>query len=195
VTWALALTAPGAEFKVAAELTLRNVPFHLFKIRKTVVRRGKVLQEPAAAFPKYIFVKVVAAELYRVLTETVREIVAFVRVGEDCWQGSIKALQETLTRADADGFLTIAPPPCRFAVGQRVLVRGNSVISGHFARFQNMLGDDQAIVEQEWLGRHVPILVRVSDLSDLESMPRRHKKKRRKHRSRRRCHSPQPLVS
>ena len=182
MTWSLAITAPRAEFRVADTLLDRGVTHHLFKIREVVAHRGVVRDRIVAAFPRYVFVWVAIDELYQQIVETVHGIVDFARDGASVWRGSDGVLSEVLSRADSNGFLPDVQAPCPFFAGQRVIVRGNNIIAGYQAVFQRSIGNGRAIVEQEWLGRYVPIAVHIGDL---DALAVRRRKKRRHHRSRR----------
>jgi len=181
MTWALAITAPRAEFKVAEALREREIDHHLFKIREIVARRGRLIERVAAAFPRYVFI---ATNGLHLLFDQVHDIIDYARDNANqIWRGDQHVLSEILARTDAEGFLPIQEIPCAFRLGEHVIVRGDNIITGYQAVFQRSIGNARAIVEQQWLGRYVPIVVQICDLEALTE--RRRKKKRRHHRSRR----------
>ena len=192
MTVSLAITAPQAEFRVARALEQRAIPHHIFKIRKQLAFRGRPVERILPAFPRYIFLRILFDNIYHHLLETVSDIQDFLRENGAVWRGQQTVLDDILVRADANGFLMIPPPRCRFTPGQQVIVRGESLISGYEARFERQLSEELAIVEQPWLGRMVSVAVK---LQDLDPVPDRHQrnKKRRRHRPKRRnqnisCH-------
>lgn len=184
MAWSLAVTAPNAEFRVADAFVDLAFPHFLFRTRERVVQRGRVVERIVAAFPRYIFVFIPDFGMYRTMIDTIRDVTGFVRDGDNKpWRGDDDVIRAVVERTDSDGFLPVVEIPCPFHAGQRVIVRGDSVITGYQATFHHVVGNGRAVVEQEWLGRFVPIMV---NLQDLEPVEERHRKKKRRHRRSRR---------
>lgn len=67
-----------------------------------------------------------------------------------------------------DGFLQLPETPCPFRHGERIMVRGGGLIAAYYGIFQHALDGQHAIIEQEWLGRLVPVTVRLNDLDPMQ---------------------------
>jgi transcription antitermination factor NusG len=178
-SWILALAAPNTEFLVAERLERRGFCGHVFRIKSRRLRRGRMVDAAAPAFPRYLFVSA-ADDRWGDLLAT-EGVTGFVRNGG----GGPAHVPDTviadlLARANGET-LPVPEARCPFQRGERLIVRGAGVAAGHAAQFEYALGDGLAVVLQEWLGRWVPVTVQ---LDDLDKLPRRNgKKKRRRHRS------------
>ena len=83
MAWPLAVTAPNAEFRVADAFAQLAFPHFLFRTRERIVQRGRVVDRIVVAFPRYIFVFVIDFAMYRIMVETVRGVIGFVRDGDE----------------------------------------------------------------------------------------------------------------
>src|SRR5262245_25344952 len=180
--WSLAVTAPNSEFRAARALTRYSFEHHLFKIRRRIICRGRVVDCIRPAFPRYIFADV--AGFWSELRERCSAIVSFVRDSN----GGIAILPDPVVTSliaacDANGIMPtpeITSP--RFHLGDRVLIRGNGVMTGQRAIFQHLLNENSALVEIDWLGRMCPIAIAECDLILELEIPKPVRRKRRRRR-------------
>jgi transcription antitermination factor NusG len=164
-------------------LAIAQPQLELVVMRARRAKRGRVVDIVVPAFSRYVFARV-PNERWGEFFDQVEGVVGYVRNG-DGGPAHVEpqVIADLLARA-VDGFLPPPETPCPFRAGERVIVRGGGLIAGYYGVFQHALDDRHAVIEQEWLGRMVPVTVRIDDL---EHVDRRHAK-RRHHRSRRRPH-------
>lgn len=177
--WAMIVTAPNSEHIVARELReRRHVPHYFFKRQVKRVTRGRVHDNIVPAFPRYIFAP--PDECWKLKYEMPARVVDVVRSQLDgtLWTVSSSEIEELVARCNGGDVFPLPKEPDPYQHGDEVVVIGHHAAAGHRAVYQHLLGDNQALIEFNWLGRMVPTAV---DLRDIEKfMPR--KKRRRSHR-------------
>jgi|SRR5215831_4403889 len=185
--WQLLTTAPHAETHVASMLSRFDFPHWLFKYRRRLAHRGRIVERLAPAFPGYIFVQA------RNAWEFIRGLhgaSSFVEFGDGIADVPEHVVTGLVAAADAEGVLPISDEVAsssRFKCGDRLRIRGGPA-SGYNAIFQHLMHDDRALVLIDWMGRWVPINVHEADL-ELERTTVRGSSRRSRGRRRRRCHS------
>jgi hypothetical protein len=185
IMWSLAITAPNREFVVSRALERWAFQHHVFKIRRRIVHRGAAADRLYPAFPSYIFL--VTNGYWEALRE-VFGILEFVKQGERVAELPAATINSLLRVAGADDVLPVAAPPARFQTGDRVAIRGMSLLAGQCATFQHQLTEDQSIVLIDWMGRWVPIAIDERDLcADQQAKP--HARRRNRKRQYRRVES------
>jgi transcription antitermination factor NusG len=187
VPWSLGITAPNREFVVASKLDKWGFPNHVFKLKRCIVHRGFRAMRFKPAFPGYVFLDP------RACWEPLREefgIIEFVRSGE-----RVAELPETIVVSlvriamqigDEADVLPVEEPRSRFCQGDKVLVRGMTLLAGQWAVYQHALEDEQAVVLIDWMGRWVPVALDERDLvgeqkTRARGRPRRNRRARIEH--------------
>ena len=171
----MAMTAPNSELRVSKRLLDFNYSHILFTRRAQIVRRGRKLERLVAAWPRYVFIWVVDA------WDLLLKISGLWIVAHKLPEPTIAHIQ-TLTAKYPDHVLPTPIRPCRFAVGDKVLIQGQSLLAGRTAIFREAIDENFVLVEQEWLGRVVSFPV---DERDVEKFVLSKPKKKRRRRSRR----------
>jgi transcription antitermination factor NusG len=179
--WILATAQPNTEFAVSKRLERRSFAHHVFRIRTQRVNRGRMIDVDRAAFPRYIFVRI-PAERWVEFFEQVEGVAGYVRNGDGGPAHVSDSVIDGLLARAPNGLLAQPEAPCAFRLGERVIVRGYGVVAGYEGVFQHALDGVHAIIEQSWLGRQVPVTVRLDDLEHLSSRrrSRHHRPKRRR---------------
>lgn len=176
MSWSLALTPPSGEFRVARTLRQREIPHHLFKIRQRTAYRGITRDRLLPAFRGYLFIA--ASNQWDFL----RDYCGVSRfVSRELPSGIVPSL---VGLADSNDVLpTVEIPSCPFKQGQRVHIHGMSLLAGNVAIFENLADNDSAVVLLDWMGRWVPVLVDLRDItSELSGRTRRARRKRNRKR-------------
>jgi hypothetical protein len=177
--FAIGISKPACEFRVARQLSKYNFPHHVFKIKRRIAIRGRARDRFLPAFPTYIFVGNIEQQW-----EFLRERCGIVRfLHREIPPGIVPGL---VAMVDANGvFPTTETLSRRFKSGQRVRIIGTSALAGQLATFERMIDNDIALVLIPWLGRSVPL-----SLDERDLMPENHsgvtRRKRRGRRNRRR---------
>ena len=156
----------------------RALEHHVFRERRSVVRRGRISEHRVPIFPGYVFV---AAQEKWSLVRDIIGVIDFVRAGIDRGVAYVDdVVGELLSRADAEGVLLVPDVPVisRFSMGQMVRIVGAHVLAGQQAQFQRMLIGTQAVIELDWMGRMVPICIDERDLAIQERGRRRRRRRR-----------------
>lgn len=182
MSWSLAVTAPNREFVTARKLAQLNFDHHLFKIRRRGVFRGRPIDRLAAAFPGYLFIA--AREQWDLLRE---------RCGINRYVHRnlpISTVPSLVAQADAEGVLPTLERKSRFALNERVIIRGASLLSGHVGLFQNMVSEFESVVLLDWMGRFVPVAVDERDLIQASTETVKGRKRRRRRRGKRTSRGP-----
>lgn len=190
--WLLATTRPNAEARVSSKFVDLGVPHHLFRVRKRVAIRGRVVDTLVPAFPRYLFVAVEAETgepIYIPDLEFVDGFAGFVRFG-DAQPEIVPDGEVARLIADSHGDVLAFEPRSRFHAGDRVRIGGcrAGAVVDQIGVYQDTCEDGRAIILVDWMGRYVPIQL---DESDLEEYPKPnsklgHVKNKRKNKRRRR---------
>jgi transcription antitermination factor NusG len=187
LTWSLAVTVPNAEGAVSALLADRAVDHHVFRIRRSIIRRGRIADVLVPAFPRYVFIP--HDKCSAVLNE-VTGVTGLVRFGENFPEEvSDEVVDGLLSRCDPGDVLTIdVPDSTRFRRGDWVDVIGVGSAAGHHGLYQYALPLGRACVWFDWMGQMVPVDVDERDLCEREGVKQTNAKKKKKrknhHRSR-----------
>jgi hypothetical protein len=168
----LAVTAPNREFVTARKLAKLEFDFHLFKIRRRGIFRGRPIDKLAAAFPGYLFVA--ARDQWDLLRERCG-IARYVHRNLP-----ISTVPSLVAKADIQDILPSIEQPSRFSFNERVVIRGASLLAGHLGVFQNMVTEFEAIILLDWMGRFVPVAVDERDLIRLTETPKGRKRRQRR---------------
>jgi hypothetical protein len=190
--WALAISPTNRELSIARSLTRWNFPNLVFKIRNRIVRRGRLVDHVRPAFPRYIFCD--PLDKYHQMRARFG-IVDFVRDdGERIATVPDHALKSLRDIADDEDVLPSPnKPSARFKLGDRVMIRGSTMLAGYPAIFQHAVDESRAIVLIDWMGRWCPVGVDERDLeNELTEAPRR-KRRRRRGRNRNHIEAPGPV--
>jgi len=181
--WALLTTAPNTENSVARRLKDAQIEFLLIKQRIVRIMRGRKTEIFKAAFPRYIFVLVHDAwDAIRNITG----VIDWVRIGTQPAIIPDEIIKQLRARVDSDGALP-STKESKFKFGERVIVRGNGVVTGYQAIYQFTDSHGRACVLQEWMGRYCIVGVPEVDIEKMSSkiFHRRQRFNRRKLRRRR----------
>lgn len=147
-TWALAMTAPNIEHRVAAIFSQLKYEHHLFCHRVRSVNRGRVVERLRPAFPRYIFINMISLSWHRVL-----EIAGVSRFVCGYESGPIvvpSAIIEELVARQMDGALP-NPLASRFRFGDKVRVVGEQTfIFGNIGIYQYPVAPDRAFILLPW---------------------------------------------
>jgi len=178
-SWTLALTQPGRELTIAKRLDLYNFPVFLPKILARVCLRGRLTDRLRPAYGRYIWLD--TKSRFHEL-RTAFGIVDFLKSGP-----IVDLAVNGLMAVAPNGILPTPQIPSRFARGDRIVVRGNGLLTGQHGVFDRMLESEKAIVLVDWFGRLCPIPVLLDDLlAEPKVTPKPAKRKRRRHRRRNR---------
>lgn len=186
IVWSLGITAPNREFVVARALDKWGFRHHVFKIKRRIVHRGIAADRLFPAFPSYVFL--ITDGCWEPL-RAVFGIIEFVRAGDRVAVLPSSIMNSLLKVAGPEDVLPIAEPAARFRLGDRVLIRGMSLLAGQHATFQHQLADGQTVVLIDWMGRYVPVAIDERDLAAAgekksRSNGRRNNRQRRSHKLR-----------
>jgi transcription antitermination factor NusG len=163
---------------------LKSLDFQhiVFKIRRQIAARGRLLEQVRPVFPGYVFV--VARDAWIVLRNIVG-VLGFVHFGDRLENVPDDVVEGLRAQADADGVLNWslpdggAEPRLRQGDAVQVTLSGATYRGAFFA----YLAFDRAIIHLDWMGRMVPVSV---NLCDLGLEVRRSSGSRRRPRRRRR---------
>jgi hypothetical protein len=182
--WAMIVTAPNSEHRVARELReRRNVPHHFFQRAVQSVYRGRVFSRLVPAFPRYIFAPPeVCWALRREMPSRVVDVVRS-HVDGTLWTVSNSEMESLVARCAGGNTFPSPQTQDPYTMGDEVIIVGHHAAAGHRAVYQHMLGDNHALVLFSWLGRMVPTNVDLRDIEKWEPKERQ----RRRHRRRRRA--------
>lgn len=186
MSWSLGITAPNREFVVAKKLSKWGFEHHVFKLKKRIVHRGFPAVRFQPAFPGYVFLDP------RACWEPLREefgIIEFVRSVDQRIAELPEAVVASLVRialrvGDEADVLPVEEPRSRFEHGDRVLIRGMTLLAGQWAVYQHALEDQQAVVLIDWMGRWVPVALDERDLTGEQKTRARGRRPRRNRRAR-----------
>ena len=194
--WAVVTTMPASERGVIDEINRRfkpAIPVILFKRKFQVVRRGRVRDMFAPAFPRSLFVPL--EDCWRVRNEVwrVRTIVANE---SDCipWtapQATIDALTRRCQRDLEDGSYVLPPldKPEPFRRGDMLYIRGASSFYGQCGSYEGVVDEQTVLVGVQFLGRTVEVAFDLRDVELSTGVERSKKRRRRKRRRGRERHS------
>lgn len=156
---------------------------HIFRERRQIVHRGRIVERLYPIFPSYVFV---AAQNYFDRVRDILGVIDFVRIGQDVVSIGEHVIEELLSSADDEDVLPVPEQPIvsRFHVGDAVLIVGPSVMAGQRAIFQRILIGTQALVDLDWMGRMVPLCVDERDLTPITAPTGRRRGGRRRRRQR-----------
>jgi transcription antitermination factor NusG len=161
--WSLAVTAPCREARVSDVLKQFSFDHYVFKLRKNIVRNGRIFTLLVPAFPSYVFV---AARNSWDFIRDVTDVVGFVKFG-----GTVAEVPDADVRAlahRAEGEKWVLPqdePAQRFTRGQKVRITSGALQG--MATYDRMASPGRAIVLVDTLGRLVPVSVLEDDLDTL----------------------------
>jgi len=184
VTWSLALAAPNAEDAVSVGLRQRCIPYHIFRIIKRYVYRGKVLTKHVPAFPRYVFVP--PEQLWEV-KNTIKGVSDIVRMGDAEAEVSDAVIDELVARGNNGDDVLHEPEVVvepRFKFGDRVLIGGAGALSGRDGIYQYDLGIGRASILFDWFGAWTLTNLDEADLEEADKPKvesRVHRRKRRHH--------------
>jgi transcription antitermination factor NusG len=192
VSWSLALTRPQTEFAVsrAIERWWPEQKHIVFRIRKRIVCRGKVIEVERPAWPRYLFLHEIGS-IWVELRERISGLADLVRQGSqvailpDGVVNSLLAVSNDLIIPTPD----VAHP--RFHYGDRVIIHSEKVaLDRQVAIFQRLVTESQALVEIDWFGRPVPVQLDERNLLPfVEVKPREAPRRKKRHRRNRRKRS------
>ena len=166
--WQLMVVAPNTEVTVQKVLDALEIKNHVFRFRKKLAHRGRIIERTSPLFPGYVFVH---PQHKLDLVRCISKVLAFVRKG-DARYGEIAEVSDSvvysfLQEADADGVLPLAeesnPENWKFKPGEIVRIKDGPA-SGYKATFQHPMMDGRAIVLIDWMGRWVPVNVYEADI-------------------------------
>src|SRR5262245_14476973 len=168
------MTAPHRERAVATVLTAYGFDFHLFRERRQLVWRGKVVERLRPVFPGYCFV---AARGWWDLIRSIGGVLGFVELGGKVFVDD--RVVNALVQASVDDVLPVQVKPiaCRFEHGDAVRIQGTSVWAGQAGRFDRMLIAHQCVIEVDCFGRWISV---PCDQRDLERDIARRRRKRKR---------------
>jgi len=184
MSWQLVTTAPNAEMRVSRMLDCLNFEHRIYRFRRKIALRGKVVDHLAPLFPRYIFIKALRCwDLVRSITG----VVDFVR-----WDGAIvDVASQEMTRlesmANSQHVLFVEPSVGKFKPGERIRIVGlNSLVFGMNGIYQHAVGADKAYVLLPWFnGQLTGTVVDEADVEKVESRVRKKRSRRRRNRSNR----------
>jgi len=174
------MVAPNMEASVSRALTSLNFDHWIFRIRRRAVHRGQIIERSAPAFPGYIFVYARNAWM------TIKNIIGvcgFVRFCGQVQDVPLRVVEELLAQVDENGVLAWQLPEYedagfRFGETVSVFLSQGVTLQG---QFQHLLSPDRAVIMLDWMGRAVPVSVKLSDCNRVIATTRR-KRPGRKHR-------------
>lgn len=193
--WALVVTSPNAERRVAGELCRKKYPFHFFRRRVLTVYRGQLTHKEIPAFPRYFFVPLAACwEIVRDVVDVI-SVVAFepgkpAKVRES-------AVQRLISVCTGDGILIEPKRQARFKPGDEIFVETMDSLIYHRGRFHHACedGSGRAIILMDWLGRQCFVSVRECDLREVRRPQIERRRKRRRNGRHRRLQPATDLCS
>lgn len=178
--WNLAVTYPGWERRVGESLAEQELMHRIFKVKRRDVRRGRVIERLLPAFPRYVFV---AAQQAWDLVLGTKGIRGFILDVDKPATVPARVLDKLTARCEDGGdvFVEHAPEPVRFHCGEKLLIIGDSALSGMAATYQHATHDgDRACVLIDWMGRSAMTELDERDLRKLNE--RRSVRKKYRHR-------------
>jgi transcription antitermination factor NusG len=173
------MVAPNMEASVSRMLSSLNFEHLVFRVRRQVVFRGRIIERLAPVFPGYIFV---LARNAWALIKNIIGVRGFVCFGGQLQDVPDRIVESLRAQADPNGVLPWRPPEYRipgFKMGDPVSVFFDQgiILQGIF---RNLLAPDRAVIWLDWFGRAVPVSVNVGDLTGKpRSRPRRRPRFRR----------------
>jgi transcription antitermination factor NusG len=179
--WSLAVTMPCREAKVSEALTRFEFSNYVFKLRKNIVRNGRIFSLLVPAFPSYVFV---AAEESWNFIRRVADVVGFVKFEGAVAEVPEADIQALVRRSDPEWVLPKDDPAPRFCHGQKITIT-SSALRGP-ATYDRVASPGRAIVLVDLMGRQVPVSVAEDDLSE-ELIVRRAKHHRSRNKARLHC--------
>jgi len=150
----------------------------IFRMRRRIVFRGRIVERLVPAFPGYVFVK--ALQCWDLIREIIG-VIDFVRHGNEVATIHPVIVNNIAANADSEGVLNFREleKASRWREGDKIrLCEG--VFSGYQAVYKFPLSEEQSIVEIDWLGRWSPVNVD-NDVIETVTLDKR---KRRRGRSR-----------
>lgn len=148
--WVLAMTASNFEQRVAAVLGALGIEHHLFCHRIRSVIRGRVVERLRPAFPRYIFVRIVADAMWRKVLE-VNSVIGFVKSEEQPIVVPQGVIDDLIAR-QLNGALP-NPLAAKFRLGDRVRIVGEyNLVFGNIGVYQYPIAPDRAVVLLPWFG-------------------------------------------
>lgn len=177
--WNLAVTYPGWERRVGESFAEQSLLHHLFKVRRREVRRGRVIERLLPAFPRYVFVAAQQAWDRVLGTKGIR---GFILDVDKPATVPARVLDTLTARCEVDDvFVEHHPEPVRFHCGEKLLIIGDSALSGMAATYQHTTHDgERACVLIDWMGRSAVTELDERDLRKLSE--RRPMRKKYRHR-------------
>jgi hypothetical protein len=160
-----------------------EMPHHIFRERRQLVHRGRIVERFQPIFPSYIFVDPTGR--FRTVEEIIG-VIGWLRLGENIAEVD-ETIVDGLVAAGTNDVLPVPERPIasRFFTGDRVQIVGPSVMAGQIGIFQRMLTPLLALVDLDWMGRMVPLSVDERDLFPERAARRRHRRQRPRRRHRR----------
>ena len=181
LAWALITVAPNMETSVSKVLTCLDFDHIVFRVRRRIVYRGRVIERILPVFPGYIFV--LARNAWRAIQEIIG-VLGFVRTLDGRPETVPNRVVNGLrAQSDEKGVLSWPPPAyisSRFRVGDIVRVYPAGIPEGLRGVFHQLLTPERAVILLDWMGRMVPLSV---DERDLIAVPQRRKRRRRRRNS------------
>jgi transcription antitermination factor NusG len=179
VGWVLVVTQSNVEQAVVAKLAQLQFAHHLFMLRRNAVVAGRVVEQLAPAFPRYVFVD--PEEQWREIKE-LNGVAHFVRFGDNAPEVVSDTVVDRLVAATLNDVFPAAVEFSKFRVGDKVRICGASPFWGNEGIYSHSLGDMRAAVLIDGMGRKMSISL---DERDIELVVRRNKRKRNGTRRRR----------
>ena len=153
MSWAVAITIPQAESRVAKEIVALGFECFFPMIRTSSVRRGRRVYEIEPLFRRYLFVRMCDA-IYELLS--VRQIIGFIqKTNSGIATASDAVIREIKNRCTGEGFL-ITPKQAKFITGQRVRPKSGA-LSNLVGVFDGLQIDNQESALFNLLGRSVRV--------------------------------------
>jgi transcription antitermination factor NusG len=176
--WAVAITLPNSERRVARKLKDGDVGHRLFLQRRSRVYRGRVIERLAPALPRYILIEI--ERCWEIALQT-KGVVGLVKFGDQLAILRDSELRRFESYCDGDVLkpLAIVEP---FEKGELVKIKGYGLLAGQTATYDGLIEGGKMRLLIGWMGRLVPIEV---DNREVESYAR-YERKRRKRRNKRR---------
>jgi len=181
MSWQLVTTVPNAESKVSRMLERLSFDHRLYRLRRKVAFRGRVVDQLCPLFPRYIFVRALRC------WDAVREItgvVDFVRFGGVIVDVAEREVAKLASMSDADNIVTseLYSNFGKFRCGEKVRVAGmTSLVFGLNGIYQHPVGADKAYVLLPWFnGQLTGTVVDEMDLVSVDVRSRRRSSKRRR---------------
>ena len=173
--WALAVTLPNAERRVAEKLNDLGIAFHWFRRRMSVAHRGKLCERMVSAFPRYIFIPLMYC--WDILNQ-VKDIAGIIMFGEKPARIAENELQKLRSQC-IDDVLLSEPESPRFSSGDKVMLMRLEA-TNRDAVFYRSLGQGRCIVLLDCMGSSIFVNVNDSDLKKVNPVPRSRRRRRRR---------------